>query len=628
LDEDAMKLLDYYRDKNLIWFDAGATILSVVISFLLRLELSQFVLDYLPTVLWMIGIGLVFKLLAYYFFGLYKRVWIYASVKEMRLIVLAVMAGSLAVSVVMLALFYLNVFSFFPRSVLVIDALVSLVLISGTHLGVRFVNDYFNEENNGSSEKEHNVLVIGAGSAGVLVVREMLRNTHLDMVPKAFLDDDPQKQNMVVNGVPVVGGLDDLVKVLKGGEYKEVIIAIPTASGSVIRKVSEVCSKKKIPFRTMPGIYELLGGRVSVNRLRDVDISDLLRREPTSTDDVDLTDCLTGKKVLVTGAGGSIASELCRQICRWEPKELVLVGHGENSIFDIMVELEDNYPALSIYPIIADTRDRERILSVFKKYDPDIVFHAAAHKHVYLMEMNPVEAITNNILGTKNVVDAAVAVDVDDLVMISTDKAVQPTSVMGASKRIAEMVVLDSAERFGRQFSVVRFGNVLGSRGSVVPLFKHQIANGGPVTVRHPEIDRYFMTIPEAVHLVLQASNLADSGKLYLLNMGEPVKILQLAEDLIRLSGLEPYEDIDIVFTEIVQGEKLSESLYYDEEHLEKTSHAEINQVNDANGFMGEALQHLVNELSGLAKNEDVDGIIALLNESIQNADLTIQHSL
>jgi FlaA1/EpsC-like NDP-sugar epimerase len=576
----------------------------------------------------MIATALVFKLLAYYFFGLYKRVWIYASVKEMRLIVLAVMAGSLAVSVVMLALFYLNVFSFFPRSVLVIDALVSLVLISGTHLGVRFVNDYFNEENNGSSEKEHNVLVIGAGSAGVLVVREMLRNTHLDMVPKAFLDDDPQKQNMVVNGVPVVGGLDDLEKVLKGGEYKEVIIAIPTASGSVIRKVSEVCSKKKIPFRTMPGIYELLGGRVSVNRLRDVDISDLLRREPTSTDDVDLTDCLTGKKVLVTGAGGSIASELCRQICRWEPKELVLVGHGENSIFDIMVELEDNYPALSIYPIIADTRDRERILSVFKKYDPDIVFHAAAHKHVYLMEMNPVEAITNNILGTKNVVDAAVAVDVDDLVMISTDKAVQPTSVMGASKRIAEMVVLDSAERFGRQFSVVRFGNVLGSRGSVVPLFKHQIANGGPVTVRHPEIDRYFMTIPEAVHLVLQASNLADSGKLYLLNMGEPVKILQLAEDLIRLSGLEPYEDIDIVFTEIVQGEKLSESLYYDEEHLEKTSHAEINQVNDANGFMGEALQHLVNELSGLAKNEDVDGIIALLNESIQNADLTIQHSL
>ena len=623
-----MKLLDYYRDKNLIWFDAGATVLSVVISFLLRLELSQFVLDYLPTVLWMIATALVFKLLAYYFFGLYKRVWIYASVKEMRLIVLAVMAGSLAVSAVMLALFYFNLFSFFPRSVLVIDALVSLVLISGTHFGVRFANDYFNEENNGSSEKEHNVLVIGAGSAGVLVVREMLRNTHLDMIPKAFLDDDPQKQNMVVNGVPVVGGLDDLEKVLKGGEYKEVIIAIPTASGSVIRKVSEVCSKKKIPFRTMPGIYELLGGRVSVNRLRDVDISDLLRREPTSTDDVDLTDCLTGKKVLVTGAGGSIASELCRQICRWEPKELILVGHGENSIFDIMVELEGNYPMLSIFPIIADTRDRERILRVFQKYNPEIVFHAAAHKHVYLMEMNPVEAITNNILGTKNVVDAAVAVDVDDLVMISTDKAVQPTSVMGASKRIAEMVVLDAAERFGRHFSVVRFGNVLGSRGSVVPLFKHQIANGGPVTVRHPEIDRYFMTIPEAVHLVLQASNLADSGKLYLLNMGEPVKILQLAEDLIRLSGLEPYEDVDIVFTEIVQGEKLSESLYYDEEHLEKTSHAEINQVNDANGFMGEALQGLVSALSGLARNEDVDGIIALLNESIQNADLTVEHSL
>ena len=617
-----MKFLDYYRDKNLIWFDAGFTILSVLISFILRLELSQFLLDYIQTVLWMIVVSLIIKLLVYHLFGIYKRIWVYASIREMRLLIIAVLTGSVIVSIIMFVLFSLNVFEFFPRSVLVIDALVSLVLIAGSHFGIRFFSEYFIEEKNGSSGHDHQVLVIGAGSAGVLVVREMLRNMQLGMIPKAFLDDDPKKQNMVVNGIPVIGNLDDLNHVLSDGDYREVIIAIPTASGRVIRKVSDVCRELKIPFRTMPGIYELLGGRVSVNRLRDVNISDLLRREPTSTDDVDLTNCLTGRKVLVTGAGGSIASELCRQICRWEPSQLILLGHGENSIFDIMVELQNNYPTLSVVPLIVDTRDKKRIHYLFEKYKPEIVFHAAAHKHVYLMEMNPIEAITNNIKGTKNVVDAAVAVDVQDLVMISTDKAVQPTTVMGASKRVAEMLVLNAAERFEKHFSVVRFGNVLGSRGSVVPLFTQQIATGGPVTVRHPEIDRYFMTIPEAVHLVLQASNLADIGEMYLLNMGEPVKILHLAEDLIRLSGLEPYEDIDIVFTEIVHGEKLSEALYYDDESLEKTSHTEINQVIDSNWKKGSELLEFVEELIRLADSEKALEIISLLNQNIDNADL------
>lgn len=618
-----MKWLTFYRDKNLAWIDACLTLLSVFGSFLLRLELSQFVLDYLPTVLLMMVVALILKLAIYQALGLYKRVWAYASIKEMQLIILATVTGSLAVGLVMFILFSFKVFEFFPRSVLVIDALISFVLISGSHFGIRFFAELTLEEKATQNSSKHDVLVIGAGSAGVLVVREMQRNAQLGMTPKAFLDDDPKKQKMVVNGVPVEGMLDDLGNVLTKGNFQEVVIAIPTAPGRVIRQVSDVCRIKKIPFRTMPGLYELLGGRVSVNRLREVNISDLLRRQPTSMDDVDLSDSLTGKKILVTGAGGSIASELCRQICRWQPNELFLLGHGENSIFDIMVELQNSYPEIVIYPLIVDTRDAKRLHYLFKKHSPDVVFHAAAHKHVYLMEVNPVEAITNNILGTKNVVEAAHGVGVKDLVMISTDKAVQPTTVMGASKRLAEMIVLNAAEKFDKHFSVVRFGNVLGSRGSVVPLFKHQIAVGGPITVRHPDIDRYFMTIPEAVHLVLQASTLADRGEMYLLNMGEPVKILHLAEDLIRLSGLEPYEDIDIVFTGIIQGEKLSEVLYYDEESLRKTSHMEINQVLDSNRIKGNELTELVHNLLNLADEEKVKEILIMLNQAIENAALS-----
>ncbi|MEN6410834.1 MAG: nucleoside-diphosphate sugar epimerase/dehydratase, partial [Anaerolineaceae bacterium] len=408
-----------------------------------------------------------------------------------------------------------------------------------------------------------------------------------------------------------------LASALDNQPVDEVIIAIPSAPGKVVRLVADVCRLKGVPFRTMPGSYELLGGTVSVSRLREVDIADLLRREPVHVNDDRVGASLSGKVVMVTGAGGSIGRELCRQVARWMPSELVLLGHGENSIFETWLDLRDSFPSLSVRTVIADVRDRERIQMLWREIHPQVVFHAAAHKHVPLMEVNPVEAITNNVMGTRNVVDASLETGVERLVMISTDKAIRPANVMGATKRMAEMIVLDAALRSGRSFSVVRFGNVLGSRGSVVPLFKRQIARGGPVTVTHPDMKRYFMTIPEAVYLVLQASAMGRSGDLFVLNMGQQVRILDLAEDLIRLSGLEPGRDIEIVYTGIRQGDKLSEDLWDEGFTFEKTDHPDIFRVESQEGLHGLELRQTVDELIHLAQEGDGTTAVALMDEII-----------
>ena len=326
----------------------------------------------------------------------------------------------------------------------------------------------------------------------------------------------------------------------------------------------------------MPGIYELLGGNINVSRLREVNITDLLRRRPVQIDRELVGPSLGGRTVLVSGAGGSIGQELCRQVAQWGPSEIVMLGHGENSIFEAVRQLQHTFPTLPIHPVIADVRDSNRLFTMFEKNRPEVAFHAAAHKHVSLMETNVEEAVMNNVLGTRNITDMAVTFDVQRMVMVSTDKAVHPTSVMGATKRVAEMLVIDTANRTGLPYSVVRFGNVLGSRGSIVPIFKEQIARGGPVTVTHPEMQRYFMTIPEAVHLVLQAGAMGKGGEAFVLNMGNQIKILSLAEDLIRLSGLEPEKDIEIVFTGIRQGEKLQEELWENRTDIKPTSHSEI----------------------------------------------------
>jgi FlaA1/EpsC-like NDP-sugar epimerase len=605
------------RNRFVLFGDLLWIVLSVLGSFALRLDVGQLPY-YFPAIVIMVVVALAVKLPVYFLAGLYRRLWVYASINELKLIAVAVTIASALTTAVMLGLISTGlVVPGMPRSALGIDWLLSLVLIGGSRFAVRILAEQNSTPRSGKARK---ALIIGAGDAGALVVRELQRSSQLNLEPIGFLDDDTAKQKHQIHGVPVIGTLSDLAVVIDQQPVDEVVIAIPSAPGRVVRLVADVCRLKGMPFRTMPGLYELIGGKVSVSRLREVDITDLLRREPAHIDDKLVGGSLSGKRVLVTGAGGSIGRELCRQIARWGPSQLVLLGHGENSIFEALLELEENYPALSIQPVIADVRDLQRIETVFNATRPQVVFHAAAHKHVPLMEANVEEAITNNVIGTRNVVQTAVKLDVERLVMISTDKAIRPVSVMGATKRVAEMIVLDASHRTGRPFSVVRFGNVLGSRGSVVPLFKQQIARGGPVTVTHPDMRRYFMTIPEAVHLVLQAAAMGQGGEVFLLNMGKQIRILDLAEDLIRLSGLEPGRDVEITFTGIRPGEKLSEDLWEEGMHFQPTSHSEIYRAEEDEDVDGQRLSSAVDDLYRLAQQNETDTIIRVLDEIIPSA--------
>lgn len=617
---DEVKPRPHFRNRYLLIGDIALIIVSVMGSFALRLDVGQLPF-YFPAILFMCGVALIIKVPTFYFFGLYRRLWIYASTHELRLITAAVTTASVLTSGVMLPLIIAKlVLPGMPRSALGIDWLLSLVLIGGSRFALRILAEQSAASRGTKSGRR--ALIIGAGDAGALVVRELQKSSQLNLIPVGFLDDDPTKQKHDIYGVPVIGFINDLADILDNRRIDEVIFAVPSAPGRVVRFVNDACRAHGISSRTMPGMYELIGGRVSVNRLREVDITDLLRREPVTIDDKLVGSSLSGKRILITGAGGSIGCEICRQAARWNPSELVLLGHGENSIFEILLELQGDFPLLSIHPVIADVRDAERIHTMFDAHRPEVVFHAAAHKHVPLMEINIEEAITNNVLGTRNVVQAAIKSDVQRLVLISTDKAVRPVSVMGATKRMAEMIVLDAAHRSGRSFTVVRFGNVLGSRGSVVPLFKQQIARGGPVTVTHPNMMRYFMTIPEAVHLVMQVSAMGQGGEVFLLNMGQQVKILDLAEDLIRLSGLEPGRDIEITFTGIRPGEKLSEDLWEDGMHSQPTEHPEIFRAASDEDVDGKKLVEAIDELARLAVQGKTDAILHMLDEAIPSASV------
>lgn len=614
-----MKPRLFLRNRFLLIADLFLIVVAALGSFALRTDLGPLFRFYLPQAIWLVIIALLIKPFVFFYFGMYRRMWIYASTQELKLIVTAVTTASVLVSIVVVMLRALELLPYFPRSTLPIDWLLTLLLVGGMRFSLRVLAD---TKTAGSPRlsRPRRALIVGAGDAGALVVREMQKNPNLHLAPVCFLDDNPDKQKQAIHGVPVVGTLADLPRTMAVRRIEEVVIAIPSAPGDVIRRVADSCQRRNVPFRTMPGLYELLGGKVSVNRLREVDITDLLRRQPAQIDETEVGASLTGRRVLVTGAGGSIGQELCRQIARWGPAELILLGHGENSIFECVIDLEQNFPSIPLHPVIADIRDLDRLLVVFEDQRPQVIFHTAAHKHVPLMEANVEDAVTNNILGTRNVVEAAQNFNIERLVMISTDKAIRPSSVMGATKRIAELLVLDAANRSERPYSVVRFGNVLGSRGSVIPLFKRQIAAGGPVTITHPEMQRYFMTIPEAVHLVLQASALGKGGEVFVLRMGEQVRILDLAEDLIRLSGLEPGVDVEIVFTGIRPGEKLSEELWDKGAIYEPTPHPDIVRLVDENLLGGEPLVTLVDELLTLATEGDPTGIIRVLDDCIPGA--------
>jgi len=611
------------RVRYLLMVDIFLTVVSILASYILRLELVAVFPTYTASVLWMIGLSILIKPVIYYFFGMYRRVWRYASMRELMMVLTATTVASMVISALMIGLFALNAFRGFPRSVLIIDWLMSVLLIGASRFSSRILAE---NRVSGAALKPgrrmKSVLVVGAGDAGVMVVRELQKNPQLNIEIIGFLDDDPEKQKIKIYGVPVIAPLSELNHILRVRQIDEVIIAIPSAPGSVIRHVTQVCQQNRVPSRTMPAIYELLDGKVNVSRLREVEIEDLLRREPTRINSEAIGSSIEAQVVMVTGAGGSIGRELCRQIASHDPKQILLLGHGENSIFEALLELKEAFPATQFLPIIADVRDANRLKTVFEKYHPDLVFHAAAHKHVPMMEMNIEEAVTNNVLGTYNVVNACINAGVERLVMISTDKAVRPANIMGATKRFAEMIVIDAAQRTGKAYSVVRFGNVLGSRGSVVPRFKQQIAKGGPITITHPEMKRYFMTIPEAVHLVLQASIMSLGAETFVLDMGEQVRILDLAKDLIKLSGLEPGKDIEIELLGMRPGEKLSEDLWDEVVMIAPTAHPDVYKVAEEEKLSSEKMEQAIDELLSYAQNGQVKAIIQLIEEMLPSASL------
>ncbi|MGE5553665.1 MAG: polysaccharide biosynthesis protein [Betaproteobacteria bacterium] len=537
----------------------------------------------------------------------YSQRWEYASIRELLVTATAVTVGSLTL---FSANFFLPFNGFLvrvPRSIFVIEWFLTTFVLGGSRLLVRIAHEANKQQANSGRENcsthagtpHKRLLIIGAGDAGAMALREIQHATTWQVV--GFIDDDLRKRGHLVGGVPVLGGRESIPEAVKAKEVDEILIAMPSASRQTMRELFATAQKTGRPVRTLPALYELINGRVTVNQIREVQIEDLLGREPVETDIGAIAAYLSGRTVLVTGAGGSIGSELCRQIARYRPGRLILLGHGENSIFSIEQELRTTQPHLRLESAIADIRDGAKIDRLFAVWKPQVVFHAAAHKHVPLMEANPDEAVTNNVLGTRNLVEAADRTGAERFVMISTDKAVRPTSMMGCSKRVAEMIVQRANDHSRTRFVAVRFGNVLGSRGSVIPLFKKQIAAGGPVTVTHPEMRRYFMTIPEAVQLVIQAGALGEGGEIFLLNMGEPVRILDLARDLIRLSGLEPDVDIPIVFSGPRPGEKLFEELHAEGEEVLPTSHPKIVKLHAApvdGTWLEEGLQQLERALA------------------------------
>jgi FlaA1/EpsC-like NDP-sugar epimerase len=566
------------RNRYFLVADIFLIVCSALVAFALRFDWLFF--RYRPEVWLFVAAAVTVKPLTFLALGLYRRYWQYASIGDLIAIVLANVVASLWLALLVLTGLAIGVVVEFSRSILLIDLLLTLALTGGARFSVRAMAEShgrFRKGRDGSTPDRRRVLVIGAGNAGALVAREAQRNPQLGFQIVGFLDDAVVKHGKRIAGLPVLGSIDALEPVVQANLIEQVVIAMPSAPGSAIRVLVETCQRLGVPSKILPGVYEVLGDRVSVRRLRDVEITDLLKRDPVTHEHPNL-DYVIDQVVLVTGAGGSIGAELCRQVAMARPRRLVLVGHGENSIFDIDAELRRVFPALELESVIADIRDGARIRDLFERVRPAVVFHAAAHKHVPLMESNPEEAVTNNIIGTARMLDAAVRVDTGHFVLISSDKAVSPGSIMGATKRVAEQMVHLAARTHNRVFVVVRFGNVLGSRGSVVPVFKQQIERGGPLTITHPDVQRYFMTIPEAVQLVLQAGGLGRGGEVFVLNMGQLVRVIDLAQDLVRLSGLGP-EEIPVVFTGLRPGEKLIEELWEDEAQVAATTNRDVFSV-------------------------------------------------
>jgi FlaA1/EpsC-like NDP-sugar epimerase len=546
----------------------GLWTLSLVLAFQLRFDF-RVPGNYAELMGVCLPLLLGFRTIAFFRWGLFRGIWRYTGANDLIAILKATSVASLALTAVLV--FWVRNF---PRSVVIIEWLTAVTIVGGLRFSIRWLRPITPIAVN--APKRQKILILGAGDAGEMLIRE-LQHRHADKFELVgLLDDDHHKRGAQIHGVRVLGPIDDLAEVVAARDVDEAIIAIPSATGPQMRRLVDRCKEAAVRFKTIPGLDHLVDGRATVNQLRDVAIEDLLGREPVVLDTEVISTAMRGRVVMVTGAGGSIGSEICRQLCRFGPQALVLVERTENALFNVHRELLAAHPGVPLFPCIADVADEARMQDLFDRHAPVAVFHAAAHKHVPMMEWNPGEAIKNNVLGTRTLAGLADRNGVERFVMISTDKAVNPTSVMGASKRAAEIFVQALSQRSRTRFVTVRFGNVLGSAGSVIPIFQEQIARGGPVTVTHPEMQRYFMTIPEASQLVLQAGTMGEGGEIFILDMGAPVKIADLARDLIALSGLRPGVDVEIKFTGIRPGEKLFEELSVHAESAEKTRHPKI----------------------------------------------------
>lgn len=592
--------------------DSIIVIISIFLSYFLIHENSHMLT--LPMM-----VSLLFLLLSHHllflFYKLYKKAWEYASVGELlsllKAVTLSIVGTALLQEIVVQEVFV---------RVLIVTWMMQMFLIGGSRFIWRMLHDVYYKR----SDQKKRTLIIGAGSAGTMVVRQLLKNKQAELLPVAYIDDDIKKHHLYILGLPVVGGVTEIAPIVNRMNIDTIIIAIPSLRKSALNSIFQECLKTKAKTQILPMLEDIVTGKVSVSQFRDVEVEDLLGREPVELDMEAISYNITDRTILVTGAGGSIGSEICRQLTTFKPKRLVLVGHGENSIYTIDMELKERCGKshIEVIPIIADLQDVERIQAIMKEYQPHVVYHAAAHKHVPLMEANPEEAVKNNVIGTKNVAEAASAQGVQTFVMISSDKAVNPTSVMGATKRLAEMIIQKLSLTSATTFVAVRFGNVLGSRGSVIPLFKKQIQQGGPVTVTHPDMIRYFMTIPEASRLVIQAGAVAKGGEIFVLDMGAPVKIIDLAKNLIRLSG-HSIEDIGITYSGIRPGEKLFEELLKKEEILDEQVFPKI-YIGKAYTILFNEIEELIKQFSSYDKKELREKLVYLANKKVTPALMSV----
>jgi FlaA1/EpsC-like NDP-sugar epimerase len=587
---------------------------SYVFAHAIRFEF-QIPLDY-QRIIWVTIVPVILtKLVFFWWFSLYRGMWRFTSVGDLLNVLRASAAGSAAI---MVTLLLSHRFQGFSRSAYILDGLFTVLLIGGSRLAVRL---YFTASHSGLLQHRRpdakRLLIVGAGGGGEKVVRELHDNPHLQYDAVGFVDDDPGKQGMMIHGRPVLGTLDDLAAVVEKTEAKEVLIAIPSATSDEMRRAVALCRAAGVRFRTLPAISEFINGKLAVSSIREVDYMDLLGREPVHLELGRIGEYLTNARVLITGAGGSIGSELVRQVIKFSPGSLVLLDRTENSLFEIDNEVRRDFPYLNYTPVLADIQNEAQLEAVFGAHRPEVVFHAAAYKHVPMMELHPWEAVKNNIVGTQNVLRVAGSCGTRRFVLVSTDKAVRPSNVMGASKRVTELLVR-AYDGPGLRCITVRFGNVIGSSGSVIPLFKKQIERGGPVTVTHPEVSRYFMSIPEAAQLILQAGAMGEGGEIFVLDMGRPVKIQDVARDLIKLMGLEPEVDIQLQYIGLRPGEKLHEELVMDSESSQPTGHRKISRLReDLPGMTPELLAAHIEELLALSRDHDAEAIRGKIKELV-----------